>query len=70
MGYTRVEQIKRLYKHGDRLELVKMEDAWGVPAGTQGTVDYVDDAGNVHMIWDNGSTLSFIPEIDQCKRLI
>lgn len=69
MGYTKLESIRRVYRPGDRIELVSMEDAMSVPPGTQGTVEYVDDGGNVHMVWDNGSTLSFLPDIDKCKRL-
>lgn len=69
MGFTRLESIKKIYKPGDRLELVHMEDSYAVPTGTQGTVDFIDDAGNVHMKWDNGSRLSFLPGVDTCKRL-
>ena len=69
MGYTRVEALRRTYKPGDRIELIHMEDMRGVSPGTQGSVDYVDDAGNIHMLWDNGSTLSLIEEVDKFKRL-
>ncbi len=69
MGYTKIEALRRTYKPGDRIEIVHMEDMHGVPPGTQGTVDYVDDAGNIHMLWDNGSRLALIEEIDKFKRL-
>lgn len=69
MAYTKIESLRRIYKPGLRIELIQMEDMHGVPPGTQGTVDYVDDAGNIHMKWDNGSTLSLIEEIDKFKRL-
>lgn len=70
MAYTRVEALRRTYKPGTRLELIHMEDAHSVPPGTQGTVDYVDDAGNIHMKWDNGRTLSLIEEADKFKRIL
>ncbi len=69
MGSAKVEAIRKVYKPGDRLECVHMEDVYGVPPGTQGTVDFVDDAGNVHMKWDNGRTLSILPDIDKVKRI-
>ena len=69
MGYTKIESLRRIYRAGDRLELVYMEDSLEVLPGTQGTVEFVDDAGNVHMVWDNGSTLSFLPDVDTCKKL-
>lgn len=69
MGYTKTESLRKIFKPGDRILCVNMEDAYGVPSGTEGTVDYVDDFGNVHMTWDNGSTLSLIPEVDKYKKL-
>jgi len=40
-----------------------------VPPGTRGTVDHVDDMGNVHTKWDNGRTLSAIPGVDIFRKL-
>jgi len=70
MGYTRIDSLRRTYKPGTRIELISMEDAFSVPPGTQGTVDYVDDAGNIHMLWDNGRALSLIEEVDKFKRIL
>ena len=44
-----------------RIQLIHMEDQWAVPSGTRGTVDHVDDAGQLHMKWDNGRTLAIVP---------
>lgn len=52
-----------------RIELVHMEDNWAVPSGTRGTVDYVDDAGQIHMKWDNGRTLAIVPQVDKFRKL-
>lgn len=46
-----------------------MEDNWAVPSGTRGTVDYVDDAGQIHMKWDNGRTLAIVPQVDKFRKL-
>lgn len=32
--------------------------------GAEGTVDFVDDVGTVHIQWDNGSNLGMIPGED------
>ena len=69
MGYTKVETLRQIYPSGTRLKLIHMEDSQSVPDGMTGTVDYVDDAGNVHMKWDNGRTLAFIPEIDRAIKI-
>ena len=50
-----------------RIELIEMQDPWPIPPGTQGTLDFIDDAGQLHMTWDNGRTLALIPEADRYK---
>ena len=56
------------YHPGTRILLEYMEDKFAVPDGTRGTVDHVDDAGQIHMRWDNGRTLALCPE-DSFRRL-
>ena len=63
-----VEAIKEMYPTGTRIELVCMNDPYApVPSGTKGTVEFVDDMGQIAMKWDNGRTLALIPEIDEFK---
>ncbi len=64
-----IEQIQQTYVPGTRIELQHMEDPQPVPDGTRGTVAYVDDAGTIHMKWDNGSTLGLVPGEDQFRKL-
>ncbi len=59
-----VEQIKKKYPPGSRIELDGMENERDMPVGLKGTVRYVDDAGQLGMLWDNGRTLSLIPNAD------
>ena len=50
---ARVENIKRMYPPGTRIELISMSDPYApVPSGTKGTVSFVDDT----TIW--GAVLS------------
>ena len=64
-----VDNIKKMYPPGTRIQLIGMDDPYApVPSGTKGTVTLVDDAGTVHMKWDNGRTLGLIPNVDDfCK---
>lgn len=64
-----IEQNQQTYAPGTRLELQHMEDPQPVPNGTRGTVVYVDDAGTIHMKWDNGRTLGLVPGEDQFRKL-
>ncbi|MBO5096474.1 MAG: DUF4314 domain-containing protein [Bacilli bacterium] len=59
-----VERIKKMYPSGTRIKLNYMEDDYGVTSGTYGIVDFVDDAGQIQMVWDNGRTTALIVGID------
>ena len=42
-----------------------MDDPYApILPGTEGEVDFVDDAGQLHMKWDNGRSLALIPGED------
>ena len=71
MDFNR-EQIRRTkeqYPPGTRIRLNSMEDPQAVPAGTEGTVLAVDDAGQLLMKWDNGRSLSLIPGVDSFQMI-
>lgn len=55
-----VDRLKKAYPPKTRVALVQMDDIHAPPPDTQGTVMFVDDAGTVHVAWDNGSTLGAI----------
>ncbi|GHU68146.1 hypothetical protein FACS1894184_09440 [Clostridia bacterium] len=64
-----VERLRRSYPPGTRVELVEtMIDPYApVPAGTQGTVQEVEDNGDIEMVWDNHSTLKLLPDVDSFR---
>ena len=59
-----VQRIRDRYPPGTRLRLNHMDDPQAVPDGTEGTVQAVDDAGQLLMKWDNGRSLSLVPGED------
>ena len=60
-----LKALRERYPAGTRIRLNHMDDPYArIPPGTTDSVDYIDDAGNVHMKWDNGRMLSLIPGED------
>ena len=50
---------------GKHIRLIKMDDIQAPPPGTMGTIKFIDGIGQVHVVWDNGSTLAVQPENDE-----
>ena len=60
----KIERLRALYPPGTVICLDRMDDPYPVESGSLGKVEYIDDAGNVHMKWRNGSSLALVPEVD------
>ena len=64
-----VEELKTLdvdeIKIGTTLELVEMQGEKQMPKGLRGVVTHIDDAAQIHVRWQNGSSLAIIPEVDK-----
>ena len=60
-----VERIKEKYPKGTPIRLYSMEGEHTVPPGSRGVVDHVDDIGQIHMKWENGSSLALNVEEDR-----
>ena len=59
---------KKRYPAGTRILLNNMDDYLDpVPSGTRGTVDSVDDIGQIFMKWDNGRTLPLNSDVDSFR---
>ena len=64
-----VEQVRKEYPIGTRVELVQTEDLQAPPIGTKGTVRGVDDTASIMVNWDNGSRLNVVYGEDECRKL-
>lgn len=64
-----VEQVRRQYPAGTRVELLHMDDVQAPPIGTKGTVKGVDDTASLLVAWDNGSHLNVIYGEDEVRMI-
>lgn len=64
-----IERLRQEYPPGTRIVLHDLQDAYTqILPGTKGTVTCVDDAGQIHMDWDIGSTLALLPGVDRFEK--
>lgn len=56
--------LRQKYPARTTVQLISMDDKQAPPVGTIGKVQFVDDAGGVHVKWKNGSSLAVIPDVD------
>ena len=61
-----IEEMRRIYTKGSRVELDAMDDPQAPPQGTRGMVLGVDDIGSIMVSWDNGSGLNVAYGEDRC----
>lgn len=60
-----LKRLKTLYNKGVRICLDYMYGEPYMYPGLKGTVEHVDDIGQIHVKWDNGSTLALNTECDE-----
>lgn len=64
------KMAQEIYPPGTRIKLLCMNDPYHpVPSGMRGTVEFVDDAGTLHMKWDNGRSLGVVYGEDDFRTL-
>lgn len=64
-----VNEIRELYPAGTQIVLEEMSGESQMPYGLKGTVDFVDDMGQIHMNWENGSSLALNVEEDSFEKV-
>lgn len=65
-----VETIRSLYPKGAIVRLIHMDDPYTkLTKGDLGTVAFVDDAGQIHVKWDRGSSLALDTKVDTFELL-
>lgn len=68
------ESLKEIYESrypkGCRVKIIALaNEEPHYPVGLEGTVDHVDDAGQIHVNWDNGGTIALLPMEDSFEKL-
>lgn len=64
------QDIEKMYPVGTRIKLIYMDPPEKhLPPGSIGTVRYIDDASQIHMRWDCGSSLALIPGNDEFEKI-
>lgn len=64
LSREQIVALRQKYPKGTMVQLLSMEDAQAPPPGTLGEVQGVDDAGQILVHWQTGSTLNLIPDVD------
>lgn len=64
-----IEFLRNMYPKDTRIVLHHMDDPFAPPSGTKGTVTWVDDIGQIHVNWDNGSTLALNVKLDSFSKI-
>jgi len=64
-----LKSLREQYPAGTKVELVEMNDPYRhMPKGLKGVVQHVDDAGGIHIRWENGSSLAAIHGFDIIRK--
>ena len=59
-----IDRLRAQYPKGTGIVLHNMEGEDRMPCGLKGTVEWVDDAGQIHVQWENGSSLALVFGMD------
>ena len=63
----RIAALRKYYPRGTKVKLLAMDDPQAPQTGTMGEILGVDDAGQLLVRWETGSSLSLIPGVDSFR---
>ena len=63
----RIAALRKYYPRGTKVKLLAMDDPQAPQTGTMGEILGVDDAGQIIVRWETGSSLSLIPSVDSFR---
>lgn len=66
---NKIKRLKDQYPKGTRVKLDYMDDPQAPPSGTRGVVEHVDDIGQIHVKWENGSGLALNDDVDSFHKI-
>lgn len=66
-GKRKLEMIRNTYPAGTKVVLDEMQGEPQMKQGLKGEVFAVDDYGQIHVNWENGSTLALNIEVDRFR---
>lgn len=65
-----LERLRNEYPKGTKVRLIRLDDPYRkIPKGTIGTVEFVDDAGQIHTCWHGHGSLPLIYGEDKWEKV-
>lgn len=65
-----LERLRNEYPKGTKVRLIRLDDPYRkIPKGTIGTVEFVDDAGQIHTCWHGHGSLPLIYGEDEWEKV-
>jgi hypothetical protein len=68
MSKQQIDLLKKHYKVGSEVELIRLNDETSdlkKKKGDRGIIQSVDDTGQIHVDWYNGSSLALVYQLDE-----
>lgn len=66
MSKQQIDLLKKHYKVGSEVELIRLNDETSdLKKGDRGIIQSVDDIGQIHVDWYNGSSLALVYQLDE-----